>query len=1044
MTSTVSSTIYNFEGYRLDVTALELRDPAGEVIELSPTALELLSYLVKNQARVVTKNELFDHLWPDVVVNENALAQTVWAARKAVGDAGRAQRVIKNVRGRGYRFVAGAIEEKSNRGSTPRPRTDPPVANDVVGREQQLLMFEDDLASALGGQGRVRVLSGEAGIGKTRLMEELAARAASHGFRVLEGRCHEDEGMPPYWPWKQALGAFEKGADTEVLRECVGPDGADLAKLLPGLRHRLALVAEALEREVDDDRFYLFQAVTEFLARAAERQPLVISIDDVHWADLPSLQLLKFVAPYISRTQLVILVTYRGNELDADRDKVLRGVTRHACTFVTELGGLNRDAIAELLRRTGRSASDRVVARVTELTAGNPFFAMQFARLAGETSAIAEKDVDGLELPGALEQVLSRRLDGLPEEGSRALRFAAILGQEFSLGDLRRTSNVPSEALLVALEMLTTHRIVQCDESHPGTYRFTHPLLREAAYRGIAEPARAKMHRDVAQAIETAYAGYPLTRLEELAHHYYAAAPAGTAEKAVHYAQLAARRAFEGTAFEEAVRHYRRALSAVDSQDAPDEGKRSELLLGLGHALRGAREPVEQIRAAFSQVAERADSMGDADLFADAALAYAGHGPLRLGQLTEMGAVDATEVALLERALDKLGPKDSSKKALVLAWLGRALYHSSDTERRARAARNAVDMARRLSDPRVVAVTLLLKQQILRTPHSLPERVRDLTETIAITERIGARELQLDARHERAWAHVELAEIAEAERDVRIVARIADELQQPSERRVVELWNLVNAYVRENIDVVESRDRERYMQRRNARTGQAYSVRLMMARYIQGRAAETLSLMEGYAERFPLPVSWQCGLASTYATVGRMADARRVFEELAVTDFSTVPMTHDWMPSYMLLANACQLLGDRKRARLLIDILQPFEGNILVYGIGTFIGGIVARTLGDLHRLLGDVAEAERCYDLSLDIAERLRSPGNAAWTHVDRAELFLNRGAPNDRARAAALLDQADPIIDEMGVGLLRQRVGGLRDRLHCSRAPGPSMTHH
>jgi tetratricopeptide (TPR) repeat protein len=331
----------------------------------------------------------------------------------------------------------------------------------------------------------------------------------------------------------------------------------------------------------------------------------------------------------------------------------------------------------------------------------------------------------------------------------------------------------------------------------------------------------------------------------------------------------------------------------------------------------------------------------------------------------------------------------------------------------------------------------------MRTPHSLAERLADLDEAVAIADDLGARELSIDARNERAWTRVLVGRFDEAHCDIHRIARLADELGQKSERRVVDAWELSFAYVRENIDEVEARDLQGLLGRKTAYTGQAYGVRLLMARYHQDRAEETIPILENFARMFPLSGSWHCALASTYATVGRHADAERQLESIASAGYAAVPRTHDWLTAFTFLANAAQILSNVPRARELRDILLPFERHVVVLGVGNFIGGLVSNTLGDLHRVLGDVAEAERCYSIALDIAERMRSPMTRAWIAVSQAELYL-RPEARDPARASALLAVALPIVKQVGAGLLLRRIRALATELQGPLAAEALVTRH
>jgi tetratricopeptide (TPR) repeat protein len=900
---------------------------------------------------------------------------------------------------------------------------------EFVGREEELAWASRCLQDGVSGNGRVGLISGEAGIGKTRLLQELRRIAAQQGFQENEGRCHDDEGMPPFWPWKEALANVERRLDLDALSRAVAQDGADLTRLMPALNRRLGSWLPPPARETEDDRYYLFQAVAEFLVRAAAETPVLITLDDLHWADLPSLRLLKFLAPYIGTSRIVVMAAYRGNELPESHRRFLEGTARHACVQRRTLEGLDVTAAAKLLTRNGARIETEELERIFVLTAGNPLFIAELEAFRENTLEVGS--------PAAAEglyQALARRVSRLQSSCQTVARVAAVLGHDFRLADLKRVTGQVDESIAAALELLIEQRIVVPDPEHVGTYRFTHSLVRETIYRGIGASEQAHLHRAVAEALERLLPDQGPARMGEIAHHYHAAIPSGTANKAAKYARLVAERAYAGAAFEESVRLYRRGLEALELCDSPDESDRNRLLLGLGHALRGASEEAAIVRAPFAQVAENALRTGDADVYAEAVLGYAGHDSVRTHQLTEMGVVDNDEVAYLTRANEMLGPADSVKKAMVLALLARALYHSSDVKRRDGSARDSVAMARRLQEPHLIARTLLIKQQVLRTPDLLEERISDLTDVIEIADAISARELQIDARHERAWAYVQLARMDQAEADIHRIGRLADELRQPSERRLVELWELSWAYIRENVDQVEARDLARFMKRRTAKTSQAYGIRLLMTRYVQDRAAETIPLLETFAQQFPLPGSWHCALASTYATVGRMEDAHRQLEAIATSGYSSVPRTHDWLASFAYAANAAQLLKNKVRARELRDVLAPFENQVIVLGVGNCIGGQVTRTLGDLHRLLGDGNEAERCYQKALEAAATMKLPMLVAWTQVELAQLYLRCDGYRDRHRAEALLSDAAPVIEKLGLGLLRRRAGELSTELHSA----------
>jgi DNA-binding winged helix-turn-helix (wHTH) protein len=1024
---------YLFRGYALDADTLELRDEAGKLVELPPSAFDLILCLLRNRSRVVSKEELLQALWPGVFVNENALSQCVWAARRAVGDGGRDQYVIKNVRGRGYRFVADAQEVTSRLDAVAGAPTDaapssPGSGLAFFGREREIERLERALDAVAAGRGQIRLLMGDGGIGKTRLAQEIAARAGARGFDVIDARADDDAGMPPFWPWKQVLRGFVESTSSDTALALAGEGTAALATLMPELKRRFERAASAPGSE-GDERYDLFQSLSDFLRMSSERRPLWITLDDLHWADPSTMQALRFVAQSLERARVGIVVTLREHEIEPAGAKIVARLERLAWTERLEVRGLPRSSVAELLQSTGLVMTDEAVDRVSTLTAGNPLFVLQ---LAPRFSRGGADDVEerGELLPTAILDALKRRVEGFGTRTETVLRLSALLGQTFRLSDLRRASKLETNELLCVLEELGGRNIAHEIAGQQGVYAFAHPLIRGAVHRAISASERGELEKTLAEAIEESCSQWPETRLDELAHHYFEAAKAGVADRACLYNRLAAKRALESFAFEEATRYYRRALVALDLLDAPDEGERCELLLGLGHALRGAGTDGREVRAVFQEVADRADAARDSELFADAALAFAGGGPLRLGPLTELGMVDAVEVSLLGSAVQRLGTEDSERKALVLSWLARSLYHSSETARRTQASDEAVAVARRLGSEQLVALTLFHRQQVNRAPHDLTSRIADLTEIVEITGRSASRELEFEARCERAWAYTQVASIGEADRDIQVARRIADELRQPRYRRALETWDLAHAYLDEHVDTVLARDYERTNPRRDERTNQAFGLRLMMARFLQDRAGETLDLSERYTEDLPLPMSWRCGLCSTYSIIGRTEDARRIFDQLALTDFAGAPMTHDWLSCYVLLTTACRQLQDSKRAPILREILLPFEGNVLVMGLGTFIGTVVAYQIGELHALSGEPVLAERAYERGLDIAHRLRAPTFIAYGKVCLAEVLASRRRGPDLAAARGLLAEAEALIERTGFAFLKRRVAAVLAR--------------
>jgi DNA-binding winged helix-turn-helix (wHTH) protein/predicted ATPase len=312
--------LYRFGEFQIDDTLYELRR-AGEPVELQPKVFDLLLYLVRQRDRVVARDELLEQVWAGVVVNEEALTRAVYAVRRALGDAGASPRIVQTVRRRGLRFVAdveeGAAPETPRVETPAAPSAPRPGQSVFVGRARILAELERALVEALGGHGRMVLLGGAPGIGKTSTTRELACTAAGRGASVLAGWCYEGEGAPPYWPWIQVLRAALEGSEAVVLREELGEGASDILQIVPEVRERLPDLPEPPRLPPEEIRFRLFQSITTFLQNRATRTPLLLVLDDLQWADSASLRLLEFMAREMASSPLLLAATYRDDEAEA-------------------------------------------------------------------------------------------------------------------------------------------------------------------------------------------------------------------------------------------------------------------------------------------------------------------------------------------------------------------------------------------------------------------------------------------------------------------------------------------------------------------------------------------------------------------------------------------------------------------------------------------------------------------------------------------------------------------------------------------------------
>jgi DNA-binding winged helix-turn-helix (wHTH) protein/tetratricopeptide (TPR) repeat protein len=1012
---------YRFGTFVLDARRAELRRD-DEPIKIFPRAFDLLLYLVRNRDRIVPRDELLDALWPGVTVTTAVLTQTIWELRKGLGDGAGEAGLIRNVRGRGYRFVA-EVELTEGVSTLPPMRSlvapvSDPLAS-YVGREPELARLRSVLDAALNGRGAVHLIGGEPGIGKTRMAEELLVLARARGARVLEGRCYEAEGGPPFWPWLQIVRALVADTPVSRVREWMAASAPDLCRFCADLRLRFPEVRDPPERSPDEDRFYLLDGVANFLVRASQSQPLVLLLDDLHWADRPSLHLLEMLARMVQRSRMLALGTYRSTEQGQG------ALAEHMPTLLrngesTQLSGLSEQEVARWIAGEPSLDHAAIAAQLHHVSSGNPLFVVHIARLLrADPASYAALAAGQLLIPEEVRDVIGRRIAQLPEASVALLGCAAALGQRFRGSDLRRVADLPQERMLGLLQDAVDARIVSPEGL--GSYRFGHPLIREALHQGLRMPERARLHQRIADVLEATGGGEDGSRLDELAYHACEAAPIGGAERAVHYAERAAARALASTAYEAAAEYYRRALQALELSAAPSFETAVELRLLLGQALRGARENPEVVKRTFLEVAEMARSRHDAALLARAALGYSGLDPLRIRHYRDAGTVDPTEVALLEEALSTLPEADSDLRALLLGQLANALYNTRERKRREHLASAGVEMARRLGDPKTLAEALLLKHRVFTAPDQLDERLELLSEILSITQVMDLKALELDAFVQRAFMRLQRGELAAAEGDIAAAVRLAEELNQPDEKEWARSFEILRMFWEGRFEEGE-RESQLLMEKRAHRgmagVNQGHAIRVMVTRWLQGRGEEVVGPLLGFAEKYPLPVVWRCALASSLVSIGKFDDARRELERLAVQGFEDLPYDHNWLSCHMYLATVCRALRDRERAMLVYRALEPYAERIILLGHASMYAGPVAGPLGRAAEALGRTDDAVRHYERSLEVNT---SVGARAWksvTQLDLALLLWRRNQGRDRQRATALFQESLATARELSIG--------------------------
>jgi predicted ATPase/class 3 adenylate cyclase len=896
-----------------------------------------------------------------------------------------------------------------------------------VGREAERVELRRLLDQAANGQGGLAMIGGEPGVGKTRLAEEMALEARQRGLLTLTGHCYEMEGAPPYIPFVEVVEASARVVPPEALRSALGDSAPEVAKLMPELRRLFPDIPAPPELPPEQERRYLFNGMRDFLARVGRAQPLLLVLDDLHWADDSTLLLLHHIAQQLHEMPMVILGTYRDVELEVARPLAvaLEELVRQRLAHDLNLKRLPQEEVAQMLRAlSGQQPPDMLVQALYEETEGNPFFVEEVLHHLTEEGRLFDDqgrwrthlDVGELDVPRGVRLVVERRLQRVSEDSRRVLTAAAVIGRGFSYELLEALSEIDADALLDAVdEAERAHLITSTSDGAEDRFTFAHELIRQTLLSDISAPRRRRLHLRVAEAMERVYAPALEGHAADLAHHLYQAGPAAEAGKTVHYLTLAGKRALTAVAYEEGARLYQRALQAIDLKEKPDEAMRCELLLALGEAQNKAGER-DKAGEAFHQGASIARQMGAAELLARAALGRGGRFLLGEAHL----ASDALLVPLIEEALDALGERDSALRARLLALLA-ALIHQDSPERGASLSQEGVEMARRLGDSATLAYALAGRQRAVWNPENLGERLAIATEIVCLAEEVGDKEFALVAHCQRHTCLIELGDLAAAAPDLEAHDRLAEELQQHGQRRHTVQLRAMRALLAGRFEEAERLAQEGLaIGQRGWSPQQAmatFGLQMFALQKEQGRLGELEATQEAFVQQYPKIPFWRTALGLIYQQLGREAEAWDEFERLATNDFADLPRDFLWMASVTNLAETCAYLHDAQRAAALYELLLPYAERTVVALYAHTCCGSASRHLGLLAATMSRWEEAAQHFEEALKMNAKTGARPYLAHTQQDYARMLIDRDGPGDRDKAFRLLTEAIAMYREIGM---------------------------
>ncbi len=889
-----------------------------------------------------------------------------------------------------------------------------------IGRRAELGRLLELHHETSSGQRRAALVVGPPGIGKSTLVQEYCVRLRRDGAAPLVGFCDPDP-AGDYQPVAEILGALVSGLDDSARSELP----AVLRLLLPDFAgHQLG--GEVSDANAPGAHLRLFDAVATTLERLAV-SPIVLVIEDLHWADRPTLALLRYLLHHPRLDHLLVVMTLRDDEFIGERAESIERLASRSRTTTLLLDGFGDHEVRALIRSAAppETLAEIIDASLAlqEITGGNPYFLRELLR---ELDEEPEK-FDGRErdlartlatiAPAGVRALVDRRLGRLSDRGREVLEAAAVLGRDVSIDLLSSMCEASSEMIFDALEQSLAARLLVEDFDDVDLYLFPHMLTRNAVYAAIDPERRVLLHRRAGEAIEQAGVASS-RRCVDLARHYGEASRLGLADKAALCAEQAGDDAASRFAFAEAARWYEQALRlrADDEMIRPETGP---VLLGLGRAYANDGR-IAPARATFLAAAEYARRGNDAALLAD--VAVAADGPWSKG-----GEFSPAALPLLEEALVGIGD-DAVRRVEILNGIASDLYYV-DPDREGELARQAVELAGQLHDPVANATAqLALHRWYTHQPKARRERLRIGSDALRdLSAAGGPRDLQLLIQRSLLSDLIENAMIAEFDASLEQYERTAVEFGSPRDAYWAAALRSTQATL--HGDIVAGEQLARGAALRGGELEQtaagAYILQRFVVRFQQARVAEEFANLRrvGGGSTGSVFRAGAALFAVAYSEMGQTDRAALIARDTLGSDGSALPRDVFWLAAVALFGGVAAAAGDIELLELIDDLLTPCADHVVVFGAGGAVLGPAHYWLGCIDGGHGRAGCALEHFAQAALVSERMNAPFWVAESMVLSARVLDARGRSGDAGEIARLIRDARAIANERGYGrVLRQ----------------------
>jgi tetratricopeptide (TPR) repeat protein len=912
-----------------------------------------------------------------------------------------------------------------------RHSTAMPPRRAFVGRHRELDEVAGAFGDALAGRGGLFLLVGGAGIGKTRLADELTRLAEQRGLQPFWGRCWETGGAPAYWPWIQILREVARDRPADELRSAAGSGADAIAPLVPELA-AAGGAAPAPEPDPSHARFRLFDAVTAVLRAAGRSRPLLLVLDDLHTADPSSLALLHFLARNLRGLRALVVGTYRDEDarLMPELGQALGDIAREG-TYLP-LAPLTRAEMAEVLAGfTGQPAEAALLDSVQAATEGNPLFLDELLRLLlqrgelGPAGGSARSPAAPLPVPDTVREVIRRRLSRLAADTRELLGLAAVAGREVGLATLAALAATDGAAAVARLEPAVAAGLLFPVE--PAGYRFSHVLVREAVYRDLPPARRAELHLGLASLLE-ARGG---DALAEVAHHRLAALPAGDPAAAASAAQHAAERAMSMLAFEDAavlLEQARTGLAATGQLDA-ERAFELQLMAGLGFMRAGQGDRGRALCAAAAAEARR---LGDGERLARAALGY--------GAELMLAQNDATLIGLLEEALGALSAGATGARAQVMSRLAAARMPADDVGPPMALARDAVALARAHgADPETLRRVLYFAGSALADYGDPAEQAALNEELVSLARAAGDKVQMLRGQCRLVFDYLGLADVERSQRAIEAYTSLAQEFRQPRHLWPASMMRAMYATAQGRAeDARRLLDEARALAAsdRDATTASVLAWHGLSQVVAFERADGADAALDEVVRTVRVPAYER--FAQSIIDVSRAMLLARFSDD--PDDLQRTLDVLPWQSPFLRfdygvvagLAEPVAVAKDARRARSVYETLRPYGHRIGSSGRSGFACyGPIDGFIGLMAGTMGAHDEAIDRLERAIGVADRMGLRPHAADARQWQARFLAARGGSGDVERARERLAEADVVARNLGLHRTAGRIERVRAEL-------------